>query len=132
MSSDSSPLALRSACERLARSRQRLQEALCELAPAARMPTAAPTGALAGLLANLQSLPGASLLMQVAQAWWAKHPYRVATIALAELAKATVAPTAQRHPWGLVAGAFALGGLLVWSRPWRWLTPAVMSGLVPR
>lgn len=133
MNSELTALALLSAGERLAQSRQRLQQALCA-APVAQgqAATADSAGTFADWLNSLKSLPGASLLLPLATAWWAKHPYRLAAIAVADLAKAAVLPTAQRHPWGLVAGAFTFGGLLAWSRPWRFLTPAVVAALVAR
>ena len=133
MNSEPTALALLSAGERLAQSRQRLQQAL-EAAPVpqAKAEKAESAGALADWLNSLKSLPGASLLLPLATAWWAKHPYRLAAIAVADLAKSAVLPTAQRHPWGLVAGAFAAGGLLAWSRPWRFIAPDVVAGLVSR
>jgi len=40
-------------------------------------------------------------------------------------------PIAQRHPWALVGGAMALGGLVVWSRPWRGSGSSLWAGLLP-
>jgi hypothetical protein len=121
MNSDPSALTMLVACERLLQSRQRLQQALSVAkAPVGTDHRAVPSDAPADWLASLQSLPGASLLLPLVMAWWEKHPYRLAAIALADLAKAVVLPTAQRHPWRLIAGAFVAGGLLAWSRPWRW------------
>ena len=56
-----------------------------------------------------------------------------ASLLVADVAKGIVQPMAQRHPLRLLAGAVLLGGLLAWSRPWRWvLTPALFAGLLPQ
>jgi hypothetical protein len=68
------------------------------------------------------------MALDVAKAWWTRHPYRLMAVALRNVANAAVLPTAQRHPVGLVAGAFVVGGLLFWSRPWRWLPASVLLG----
>lgn len=122
-------LAARSACERLAQSRQRLQQALlaepATLAGATKENFGKP---VTDWLNGLKSIPGYSLALEVAKAWWAKHPYRLTAIMVRDVANAAVLPTAQRHPVGLVAGAFVVGGLLAWSRPWRWFPlKAVLS-----
>ncbi len=109
-------LAARSACERLAQSRLRLQRALI-----------VEPGTLAGATKD-KTIPGLNLAMEVAKAWWSRHAYRLAAVTLQDTANAAVLPTAQRHPLGLVAGAFVVGGLLAWSRPWRWFPlKAVLS-----
>jgi hypothetical protein len=42
-------------------------------------------------------------------------------------------PVARRHPYKLVLGAAAAGGLLVLLRPWRWMsTRALAAGLLPQ
>lgn len=121
------------ACERLARSRERLHLAL--LAQPAR-----PAGAAKDLLGRpladwrdgFKSIPGFGLLLELATGWWARHPYRLVTSVVSDVASAAVLPTAQRHPLGLVTGAFLVGGLLAWSRPWRLLTPALLAALLSR
>lgn len=110
------------AMARLALSRERLRQSLREL-PAG--------GDSASYLADLKSQPVTALLFELARAWWHKQPTRVAGTLLADTVKAAVAPLALRHPLALVCGAAALGGLLVWARPWRWglVKPALLAGL---
>jgi hypothetical protein len=52
---------------------------------------------------------------------------------LTETAKTLLLPLAQRHPLGLLLCGLAVGTLLGWSRPWRWIvTPALIVGLLPK
>jgi hypothetical protein len=119
--------AAQSACERLAQSRQRLRHALStEPATLAGTKNENFGKPAADWLNGLKSIPGYSLAVEVAKAWWIKHPYRFAAVMVGDVAKAAVQPMAQRHPLGLVAGAFVVGGLLAWSRPWRWLPASVL------
>ena len=65
--------------------------------------------------------------------WWSQHPLRLVSEITLAAAKTWVQPVAQRHPVALVAGAAAVGALLVWGRPWRWiLAPAVLAGVLPK
>ena len=65
--------------------------------------------------------------------WWEHHPLRLAGTIAAQTADAMVKSTAQRHPLGLVMGALVFGGLLVLSRPWRWLfKPALLVAVLPQ
>lgn len=50
-----------------------------------------------------------------------------------QVAQLALQPMAQQHPFKLVAGAAAVGGLLVLARPWRWasLPPALTGLLLP-
>lgn len=105
--------AVASASYRLSQSRSRLHQSVDKL-------TADPRTA-------------PSLATGVINQWWEHHPLRLATNVSADAAKALVQPVAQRHPVALVAGAAAVGAILVWSKPWRWLlTPALMAGLLPK
>jgi hypothetical protein len=71
--------------------------------------------------------------MDAVRCWWAQHPFRMTVLVVADAAKAAILPIAQRHPLGLVVGAFLVGGLLARSRPWRWiLPPALFAGLLPQ
>lgn len=84
-------------------------------------------------LATLKSIPGADVMIDAGMAWWAQHPFRTACLVAAEAAKTIVQPMAKRHPLGLILVAALVGGVLVKTRPWRWLlTPALFAGLMPR
>lgn len=123
------------ACERLALSRERIRKVLVAAAAPSADTGSAKTrsGPLAALLHQLNSVPGAKMVLELLQGWWRRHPLHSAGSVAADAAKAMVGPLTQRHPLGVVAGAAVLGGLLVWSRPWRWLLkPALLAGLLPQ
>lgn len=108
-----------SASHRLAQSRSRLHQAVT-MCTAHEKPLTAP-----GLATGLAK--GAI------QQWWAHHPLRLVSDVTRDAAKTLVQPVAQRHPVALVAGAAAVGAMLVWSQPWRWLlTPALVAALLPK
>lgn len=126
--------ALPSAAARLDQSRERLRRALLGEPGAAggangtSVPSATPAW-----LASLKAMPGVGLLVAAAEAWWSRHPLHLAGTIAVTAADAVLKPVAQRHPLRLVLGAAALGGLLAWSRPWRWVVvPALFAGLVPQ
>lgn len=108
-----------SASHRLAQSRRRLHQAVT-MSASHEKPLTAP-----GLATGLAK--GAI------HEWWAHHPLRLVSDVTIDAARAVVQPVAQRHPVVLVVGAAAVGALLVWSQPWRWLlTPALLAGLLPK
>lgn len=119
---------LASPAERLALSREQLRLAMHEANdPLTGEPRAEPWWA------RLQAIPGAGLAIEVIGQWWAHHPMQATVRVAADAATRVARPIAQRHPLGLVLGALVLGGLLVWSRPWRWaLKPALFAGLLPQ
>jgi hypothetical protein len=103
------------AVDRLDASRRHLQRAL-------RTTPHAPAGAGSGA--------GADLAAEALRGWWTRHPLRVGGEAVIEVANAVLRPVAQRHPLGLAAGAVLVGGLLAWSRPWRWVArPGLVTGV---
>jgi ferric-dicitrate binding protein FerR (iron transport regulator) len=114
------------ACERLAASRERLRLGLQGKAAAAG--TAPAPGSTPAWMAPLMANPAAALALQAARAWWSGHPLHALGQGAAAAADAALRPVARRHPIALVLGAGLLGGLLVWSRPWRWLpSPALLA-----
>lgn len=118
---------------RLAQSREQLRIALqgptADAAPGGGQRAASKTPAW---LDALQSSPGVHILIDAAGQWWARHPLRAAATVATIAATAAVHPIAQRHPFGLVAGAAIFGGLVVWCRPWRWSKPALLAGVLPQ
>lgn len=122
-----------SPADRLVLSRERLRQAM----RAALAPRAGATQHRAGTglhwLQELKAVPGISVVVEAVRSWWTQHPLRVTSMVAAEATSALVRPVAQRHPLALVLGALVLGGMLAWSRPWRWiLTPALFAGLLPQ
>lgn len=104
------------AADRLERSRNHLKQAL-------RAAGHTPSGGTSGAARTA----GADLAADALRSWWNSHPLHVGGTAAVDVANAVLRPVAQRHPWGLIVGAVAVGGLLAWTRPWRW---AVRPGLV--
>lgn len=103
----------RGADARLAASRDRLRLAMCMNNAKTPHASAATDSGVDPLLALQKRLQGLGAVCNA-------------------VAKATVAPMAQKHPWGLVASAFVVGGALVLMRPWRWVSgPALVARLLP-
>lgn len=110
-------VALSTPSDRLAQSRERLRQAMRDILAA---PDEATNQYVGGLTRGV---------IEAASSWWAQHPLRITSMLAADAVKAVVQPMAQRHPLGLVLGAFLMGGLLAWIRPWRWILTA---GLLPQ
>jgi hypothetical protein len=122
------------ACERLAQSREHLRQAMQEASTRSTDADSAGADSLLGsLLDSLQTTPGGSLLGDVLATWWRKQPLGGVMQLIQEAAKVLMQPVARRHPYKLVLGAAAVGGLLVLLRPWRWTsTRALATGLLPQ
>jgi hypothetical protein len=120
------------AVARLNQSRARIRQSMVDSLQsqsAARQRRA--TGVGAHWLDSLKSMPGGAVFIHAVNIWWSKQPLRAVASAAADAAKAVLQPVAKRHPLALVLGAFALGGVLAWTRPWSWVSkPVVLSGLV--
>jgi hypothetical protein len=123
---------LLAAADRLSLSRERLRAGL--RASAAPRPSASHIGIdTPTWLARLQHLPGAGILTEALLTWWARSPLRIAGQVAADVGRTALAPFARRHPLQLALGAMLVGGLLSWTRPWRWaLKPALFAGLGPQ
>ena len=124
---------LAAANQRLTQSRQRLQIAVAEAIDAKRPQVGTAGHAPPAWLHQLQSIPGVGTVLQALTLWWAKHPLHAVSATALDAANSVAKPVAARHPVPMLLAAAALGGVLVWSRPWRWiLKPALFAGLVAR
>ena len=121
-------LAETTATERLENSRALLRQAMqgkTKSHPATGTRPSAPEW-----VAHLKSIPVVTVLVEAITSWWMQHPLRVASQLAVETTRAVVQPLARRNPVGLALGALALGALVAWTRPWRWvLKPALFAGL---
>lgn len=117
--------------DRLALSRERLRRAMTG-APEPAADGSAPPPPRARWWDDFRALPGAGIVIDATQQWWARHPLRTTTLIALEGAHAVIQPLARRHPLALVLGAFVIGALLARRRPWGWLKPAVFAGLLPQ
>ena len=123
---------LLSPADRLTLSRERLREAMRDRT-ARRSSSPSAGAATTAWLDSLKAIPGAGVVVDALRSWWAQHPLRVASMVAADATKSVLQPMAQKNPLALVLGALVLGGLLAWSRPWRWLIkPALFAGLLPQ
>jgi len=122
-----------SAVERLALSRERMRAAMLPPPRSAEHGISGGIGAMTSRLVDrIKAMPGAAVLMDAVESWWAQHPLRSVGDLAAEGARRFAAPIAERKPMTLVFGAVAVGALLALLKPWRWvLRPALLAGLVP-
>lgn len=116
----------KAAAERVELSRSRLRRAM-EPPPA---PGASHRPWVPGLAADF---PALGIALELVSAWWSRQAARpVLQLAWAAFG-AAIRPIAREHPFALVLGSGATGGLLMWSRPWRWVLPsALIAGMLPK
>lgn len=132
---------LPTAAARLAASRLRLQAALMAIKhPPPRPSLFDGLGKLGGLLdlkgplmGRIRAMPGAALVLETLEGWWAQHPLHTAGILASEASREFVVPLARQNPYALIIGSVAVGAIFMLSKPWRWLLrPALFVGLVPQ
>jgi hypothetical protein len=125
------PDSVASATERLAWSRRRLQIALAETIEDNLPRVSITDSSSPAWMDELKAIPGVGIAVQALSAWWAKYPLNAASTMAYDAANAVAKPLATRHPVPMVLGALVIGGMLAWSRPWRWiLKPALFAGLM--
>jgi hypothetical protein len=117
------------AAKRLAESRERMRQWMIDpdgrhearrlRAAAAGRPSAegGPT-----LLDRLREHPVVGVAVEMANNWWTRHPLHPVASFAEGAVREHVAPVVRRHPLAVVSGAFAVGALVVWFRPWRLLS----------
>ncbi len=125
-----------SAAQRLERSRALLQIALAPKSTSNKSTAVPPHQTSDGSSASragLTSIPAVALGLEAVKFWWSRHPLHLVGTHLAKTANTVMEPIAQRSPLTLVAGAFLVGGLLTWIRPWRLvLKPILFAGVMPQ
>ena len=124
--------------DRLSESRARLRGALQVIAKPPPRASQGVAGSLFGAtgtawMDSIKSAPGVSIIVEAVSSWWMRHPLRLASMVASDAARAVIQPVAQKNPVALVLVALVVGGLLAWSRPWRWIArPALLAGLLPQ
>jgi hypothetical protein len=130
-------LHLPSATERLEASRKRLRSALMVIAHPPPRPSLLDGLELGSfgtqILDRLKALPGAAIALEILGHWWAEHPLHVAGELAEQASRRYIGPFAKKNPLAIIVGGVAIGALLTFSRPWRWLLrPALFAGLLPQ
>lgn len=138
-SAESAESASRQVVGRLVLSRARMRLALqgADTAPGAGMPGQGFGPAMqqpaAGWFGRLASMPIVRLVLDALVGQWRRHPWQASALLANDLARTVLQPVAQHHPWRLVCVSAVVGGVMVSTRPWRWLPrPALLIGLVPQ
>ena len=123
--------AAQAALERLAQSRALMRQTLLQAAPASKTPL---DGLATDWAALLKALPVDGLLLELLRNWWQQQPIHATGLLVAEVAKEWLELQASRYPLRLAGAALLFGGLLVWSRPWRWglINPTLLTGMLPQ
>jgi hypothetical protein len=113
--------------DRLAHSRALLRESLLGTGPANSPASGASTG---NGLDGRGTDAAVNLIAGALADRWSRHPLGIVLSLAMRAATASARPLAARHPWALLAAAFAFGGVLVWSRSWRWARPGPWVGVL--
>ena len=122
------------ATERLNQSRHLLRECMQAINAAASDMPANSHRPRSTWLVTLTAIPVLGPVIESVSAWWAQHPLRVVASVFASSTATAAKPMTQTRPWSVLLMAVAIGGLLAWTRPWRfaWLRRAVYAGVLPQ
>ena len=125
------------AAERLEASRARLRTSLMAIAHPPPRPSLLGDLKIGSfghdLLERLKALPGAALVLESIEHWWAEHPLHAAGSLAEQASRRYIGPIARENPVAVIVGGAVFGALLIASKPWRWLLrPALFFGLVPQ
>lgn len=131
---DRSVSAVLGATERLNQSRHLLREHMQAINAAASDIPANSQRPRSAWLVALTAIPVLGPVIESVSAWWAQHPLRVVASVFASSTATAAKPMTQTRPWSVLLMAVAIGGLLAWTRPWRfaWLRRAVYAGVLPQ
>lgn len=122
------------AAKRLAESRERLRQWMIDpdgrhAARRRRLAVGAgeETGEGPSLFDRLRAHPVFGVAAEMVNSWWTRHPLHPVASFAEGAVREHVVPVVRRHPLAVVGGAFAVGALVVWFRPWRWVAGTARS-----
>lgn len=123
-----------SAAQRLAESRERMRQYMLRgegrHEARRRRDTAHAQGLHSSMFDRLRAMPGVGLVIDAVAAWWSNHPLHPMVRVADSLVRETAVPLARKHPFLLIAAAFAGGIALVRFKPWRRLRKSmIFAGL---
>jgi hypothetical protein len=82
---------------------------------------------------GLRADPTTRIVLDALAVWWARQPWQQSATLLGSAVRQLLTPLAQRNPLRLVLGAFAVGAVVMLTKPWRWISlPALAAGLLPQ
>ena len=118
------------ASERLTRSRERMSHWLTDddRDDAPRTRHSGHADAARNVDHSPNSIGG--IVTEVIGEWWAEHPLHASAAFALSASRTAIVPLVRRHPAATLGGAAALGAMIIWARPWRWLLrPALVAGV---
>lgn len=127
------PTATALALQRMQDSRNCIRGALTSSPVGQSNAAAHPPSKVGDLMVTLRAIPATRVLMDAIGSWWVMQPVGKIVTLGAAATTTLMRPVAQRHPFTLVLSALAFGGVLAWSKPWRWLLrPTPLAHWLPR